>query len=181
MRKLRTMVVCVLLRCQCQTMHRASLLDSNLASRGERDRFHFICVFLRVTEWAFSQCFSIYLSVSICYIIPVLFFNTFIFPQTCTVSHTSSFQVFLWLFLKEGFTQKWKLLKMCSRSDHLRSGWVCFFIRFVEMCLCISGWMLCSEWVPSEWESDKNITIIHSTPVHQLTSKAETNPALRRL
>ncbi len=30
--------------------------------------------------------------------------------------------------------------------------------------------MLCSEWVPSEWESDKNITIIHSTPVHQLTS-----------
>ncbi len=31
-------------------------------------------------------------------------------------------------------------------------------------------WMLCSEWVPSEWESDKNITIIHITPVHQLTS-----------
>ncbi len=31
-------------------------------------------------------------------------------------------------------------------------------------------WMLCSEWVPSEWESDKNITIIHTTPVHQLTS-----------
>ncbi len=30
-------------------------------------------------------------------------------------------------------------------------------------------WMLCSELVPSEWESDKNITI-HSTPVHQLTS-----------
>ncbi len=29
--------------------------------------------------------------------------------------------------------------------------------------------MLCSEWVPSEWESDKNITIIHSTPVHQLS------------
>ncbi len=31
-------------------------------------------------------------------------------------------------------------------------------------------WMLCSEWVPSEWESDKNITIIYTTPVHQLTS-----------
>ncbi len=30
--------------------------------------------------------------------------------------------------------------------------------------------MLCSEWVPSEWESDKNITIIHTTPVHQLSS-----------
>ncbi len=25
--------------------------------------------------------------------------------------------------------------------------------------------MLCSEWVPSEWESDKNITIIHSPSV----------------
>ncbi len=32
-------------------------------------------------------------------------------------------------------------------------------------------WILCSEWVPSEWESKhKNITIIHTTPVHQLTS-----------
>ncbi len=31
-------------------------------------------------------------------------------------------------------------------------------------------WMHCSEWVPSERESDKNITIIHTTPVHQLTS-----------
>ncbi len=33
-------------------------------------------------------------------------------------------------------------------------------------------WMLCSEWVPSEWvqTADKNITIIHTTPVHQLTS-----------
>ncbi len=31
-------------------------------------------------------------------------------------------------------------------------------------------WMLCSEWVPSEWESDKHITIIHTTPVHQLMS-----------
>ncbi len=31
-------------------------------------------------------------------------------------------------------------------------------------------WMLCSEWVPSEWESKqliKNITVIHTTPVHQ--------------
>ncbi len=38
---------------------------------------------------------------------------------------------------------------------------ICFFIRFVEVS---QQWMLCSEWVPSE--SDKNITIIHITPVH---------------
>ncbi len=31
-------------------------------------------------------------------------------------------------------------------------------------------WMLCSEWVPSEWESDKNITIIYTTPVHLVMS-----------
>ncbi len=32
-------------------------------------------------------------------------------------------------------------------------------------------WILCSEWVPSEWvqTADKNITIIiHTTPVHQI-------------
>ncbi len=29
-------------------------------------------------------------------------------------------------------------------------------------------WMLFSEWVPSEWESDKNITIIHSPSVNVL-------------
>ncbi len=42
----------------------------------------------------------------------------------------------------------------------------------VEMCLS-NG----SEWVPSEWESDKNITIIHSPSVN-IWTKDETNPAL---
>ncbi len=43
---------------------------------------------------------------------------------------------------------------MCSLSGYPRCR--CFFIRAGEMCHCRS------EWVPSEWESDKNITIIHS-------------------
>ncbi len=30
----------------------------------------------------------------------------------------------------------------------------------------VQQWILCSEWVPSEWESDKNITIIHSPSVN---------------
>ncbi len=86
--------------------------------------------------------------------------------------------------------------KIYSPSGHPRCRWVYFFIRFGEMCHCISvsamdalqwmgavrmrvngcsavngcrqnesQWMLCSEWVPSEWESDKNITIIHSLSV----------------
>ncbi len=50
-------------------------------------------------------------------------------------------------------------------SGRPRLGWVCVFIRFGEMCLsngcsAVNGcrknesqWMLCSEWVPSEWES----------------------------
>ncbi len=29
-------------------------------------------------------------------------------------------------------------LKMCSPSGHQRCRWVCFFVRFGEMCLCIS-------------------------------------------
>ncbi len=39
--------------------------------------------------------------------------------------------------------------------------------KYLEKCSTASvsqQWMLCSEWVPSEWESDKNITIIHSSP-----------------
>ncbi len=49
------------------------------------------------------------------------------------------------------------------------------FVSSSDLEKCVSAsvshqWMLCSEWVPSEWESDKNITIIHTTPVHQLTS-----------
>ncbi len=78
-------------------------------------------------------------------------------------------------------------MKMCwkySPLGHPRCRWVCFFIRFGEMCHCTSvsamdalqwmgavrmrvngcsavngcrqnesQWMLCSEWVPSEWES----------------------------
>jgi len=49
--------------------------------------------------------------------------------------------------------QKWT----CAESViACRSSEICFFIRFGEMCLS-NG----SEWVPSEWESYKNITIIH--------------------
>ncbi len=45
--------------------------------------------------------------------------------------------------LKQWFTKKWTF----SPSGHPRLGWVCFFIRFVEMCL--RNWLPCSEWVPS--------------------------------
>ncbi len=67
----------------------------------------------------------------------------------------------------------WK--KRFSFSVHLRSGWVCFFIRFVEMCLCISvSAMDALQWMGAVrmrvQTADKNITIIHTTPVHQLTS-----------
>ncbi len=44
-------------------------------------------------------------------------------------------------------------------------------------------WILCSEWVPSEWvqTADKNITLIHTTPVHQLTScKANSSVFVRQ-
>ncbi len=64
---------------------------------------------------------------------------------------------------------------MRSPSGHPRWRWVCFFIRFVEMCLCIRV----SATDALQWmgavrmrvqTADKNITIIHTTPVYQLTS-----------
>ncbi len=36
---------------------------------------------------------------------------------------------------------------------------------------CLREWMLCSEWVPSEWESKqliKTLQVIHTTPFYQL-------------
>ncbi len=54
--------------------------------------------------------------------------------------------------------------------------WFCFFTRTdLEKCsitLLAHQWILCSEWVPSEWvqTADKNITVTHTSPVHQLTS-----------
>ncbi len=49
-------------------------------------------------------------------------------------------------------------------------------IKDLEKCSIASlaqQWILCSEWVPSEWESKqliKTSQVIHTTPVHQLTS-----------
>ncbi len=49
------------------------------------------------------------------------------------------------------------LLKMYSSSSHPICRWVCFFIRTdLEKCSITSlahQWILCSEWVLSEWES----------------------------
>ncbi len=55
------------------------------------------------------------------------------------------------------------------------SGWVCIFIRFGEMYHCISvSAMDALQWMGAVrmrvHTTDKNITIIHTTPVHQLTS-----------
>ncbi len=59
------------------------------------------------------------------------------------------------------------VLKMSSPSGDPRCRWVCFFIRTdletFSMTSLVHQWIICSEWVPSEWESKQliNITIIH--------------------
>ncbi len=60
------------------------------------------------------------------------------------------------------------MLNIYSPSGHSRYRWVFFFIRTdlekFSMPSLVHQWILCSEWVPSEWESkttNKNITIIH--------------------
>ncbi len=66
---------------------------------------------------------------------------------------------------------------MYSPSGHPKCRWVCFFIRTdlekFSITALAQQWILCSEWVPSEWvqTADKNITIIHTTLVHLLSWK----------
>ncbi len=57
---------------------------------------------------------------------------------------------------------------MYSPSAHPRCRWICFFIRFGEMCLCISvSPMDALQWMGAVrmrvQTADKNITIIHRT------------------
>ncbi len=51
--------------------------------------------------------------------------------------------------------------KMCSPSGHPRCKWVCFFIgtdlKKFSITWLAHQWILCSEWVPSEWESKQLI------------------------
>ncbi len=68
------------------------------------------------------------------------------------------------------------LLKMCSPSGCPRCRWVCFFIRFGEMLHSVT----CSPMDSLQWmgavrmTADKkhhnNPQVIHTSPVHQLTS-----------
>ncbi len=54
-----------------------------------------------------------------------------------------------------------KIKKTYSPSGHSRCRWVCFFIGIDLEKFCITSlahqWILCSEWVPSEWESKQLI------------------------
>ncbi len=72
--------------------------------------------------------------------------------------------------LEEKFTQKGENVLTLRPSKIRMSVFLHQIWRNVALHQCLSNG---SEWVPSEWESDKNITIIHSTPVHQLTSGEE--------
>ncbi len=53
---------------------------------------------------------------------------------------------------------------MYSPSGHQRCRWVHFFIRTdlekFRITSLAHQWILCSEWVPSEWTMKKNITLI---------------------
>ncbi len=62
-------------------------------------------------------------------------------------------------------------MKMCSPSGQVVDEFVSSSEQIWRNLVSLAHQrVLCSEWVPSEWESKKNITIIHTTPVHQLTS-----------
>ncbi len=60
-------------------------------------------------------------------------------------------------------------------SGHLRYRWVCFFIgTHLEKCSITSlahQWILCSEWVPSEWESKQLKKHHNNESINVLCSK----------
>ncbi len=66
------------------------------------------------------------------------------------------------------------LLKMYSTSGHPRCSRVCFFIGTDLDTFCITSlahqWILCSEWVPSEWESKQLIKTFHKSLIDGLRS-----------
>ncbi len=71
-----------------------------------------------------------------------------------------------WMLLENNYHEN--LLKMYSPSGHPRCRWV-VSLSDLEKCSITSlayQWILCSEWVPSEWESKHNPQVIHTTPVH---------------
>ncbi len=73
------------------------------------------------------------------------------------------------------FTHK---MKIYSPSGH-PAQWVFFFFRRdlekFSITTLAHQWILCSEWVPSEWvqTADKNTTIINMTPVCQLSCEVK--------
>ncbi len=77
-----------------------------------------------------------------CKAFKVRLFSVLIELHSCIYRHSR---------LKKLFIQKWTFAK----NVFLHGS------RFGEMHQS-QQWMLCSEWVPSEWDSDKNITIIPS-------------------
>ncbi len=83
-----------------------------------------------------------------------------------------SYQTMLLFTLREKIIQKWKYAEKCR--------WGSFFIWTDLEKFCIASvaykWILCSEWVPSEWESKQLIKtyIILNNP-------QDSSPSIRRL
>ncbi len=79
----------------------------------------------------------------------------------------------VWIHLKIHF---FRLMMMLTFTRYVNIMWIKdlldflyhYFFYIIDIYINLhhitsvsQQWMLCSEWVPSEWESDKNITIIH--------------------
>ncbi len=67
----------------------------------------------------------------------------------------------LFFYLKNSSPRNENVLRMYLLSGHPSCSWVCFFMETdLENCIITSlahQWILCSQWVPSEWESKQLI------------------------
>ncbi len=87
-------------------------------------------------------------------------------------NNMQSFAIRLGRFIQGIVHLNWKFAK---KNLSQPSQDVDEFVSSSEKCsiqYLAEQWILCSEWVPSEWvkTADKNITIIHTTPEHKLMS-----------
>ncbi len=92
-------------------------------------------------------------------LMPHFYFNV---PNT-------SLALFYWMYGLKGkvVSAKKSLLNIYSFTCHPRCRWVCFFIQTDFKIFSITShahqWILCREWVPSEWESKQLIKTSQST------------------
>ncbi len=91
-------------------------------------------------------------------LVPLMRPTLVLFINLCSNANEKEVHFLLWKNILKGIVhpKNENLLQMFSPSGHSKCKWVCFSSSDLGKCSLTSlahQWILCSEWVPSEWES----------------------------